>query len=249
MPKPTSSDKACRAWARNGALTLVKQTGLWGSNVFTHGTDCPVWVRPKILKVCWRLMVGKKKRVKRSQWRQGNVRWRGGEESREWSWRTEQETRDKMRISPDCITAFIPEVKTARARLSWRAEIWSSFMSSACMMHTVCTALSQLFRSLSTSSNTQHTLIHTLTHTAAPPLVSQSVSRLSCCSTWGEASHLVCVSTEKKIVLQIKSLRLFSHHTFLLFKDVLVSILHMLGCCFTFLSDPIRNKIVNLESS
>ncbi len=49
--KSTSSnraraDTACCTWARNEALTPVKQTGLWESNVLRHGTDCPVWVRP-----------------------------------------------------------------------------------------------------------------------------------------------------------------------------------------------------------
>ncbi len=52
VPKPTTSncasaDKVCRAWAWNGALTLVKQTGLWGSYMFRHGTDYLEWMYPK----------------------------------------------------------------------------------------------------------------------------------------------------------------------------------------------------------
>ncbi len=47
VPKSTSSNharanEASHAWARNRALTLVKQTGLWGSNMLRHGTDCQV---------------------------------------------------------------------------------------------------------------------------------------------------------------------------------------------------------------
>lgn len=33
-----------RAWTRYWALTLVKQSGLWGSNMPWHGTDYLVWV-------------------------------------------------------------------------------------------------------------------------------------------------------------------------------------------------------------
>ncbi len=47
VQKPTflnhaSADKACRARSRCRALTPVKQTGLWGSNVLRHGriTQC-----------------------------------------------------------------------------------------------------------------------------------------------------------------------------------------------------------------
>ena len=51
-PKHTSANharakKACHVWAWYGALTLVKQTGLWGSNMLGYGTDCLVWVLPK----------------------------------------------------------------------------------------------------------------------------------------------------------------------------------------------------------
>ena len=35
------------AWAWYGVLTLVKQTGLWGSNILGHRTDCLVRVRPE----------------------------------------------------------------------------------------------------------------------------------------------------------------------------------------------------------
>lgn len=31
--------EVCSAWGRHGALTLIKQTGLWGPNVIGHSTD------------------------------------------------------------------------------------------------------------------------------------------------------------------------------------------------------------------
>ncbi len=41
-----SPPKVCRAWARNGALTLFKQTGLFRSNMLRYSTACLVWVLP-----------------------------------------------------------------------------------------------------------------------------------------------------------------------------------------------------------
>lgn len=35
------------AWAWCGVLTLVKQTGLWGTNILGHRTDCLVRVHPE----------------------------------------------------------------------------------------------------------------------------------------------------------------------------------------------------------
>ncbi len=46
-PLPTVPGPTKRAWVRNGALTLVKQTGLLCSNVLRHRTDCLVWVHPQ----------------------------------------------------------------------------------------------------------------------------------------------------------------------------------------------------------
>ena len=36
-----------RTWAQFRALTLVKQTELWGFNMLGHSTDCLVWMCPK----------------------------------------------------------------------------------------------------------------------------------------------------------------------------------------------------------
>lgn len=49
MPKHTSYNRArakkeYHAWACYGELTLVKQSGLWGSNIPGRGMDCLVWV-------------------------------------------------------------------------------------------------------------------------------------------------------------------------------------------------------------
>lgn len=45
MPKFSSSNRAgaeevYRAWGQYAALTLVKQSGLWGSNMLGHSTEC-----------------------------------------------------------------------------------------------------------------------------------------------------------------------------------------------------------------
>ncbi len=46
LPTKPGPAKRTRAWARYGAITLVKRTGLWGSDALGHGSKRLVWVQP-----------------------------------------------------------------------------------------------------------------------------------------------------------------------------------------------------------